>query len=331
MFNPHWLTMAFLLLVIVPTTLPADDTATAPVIRAAVINSTRDGSGQNVRYFVPEKLTEPAPLLVLLHTWSGNVDQDSFAPICAQECQRLGWVLIHPDFRGQNFRPEACASELAVQDVVDAVRWIESQTKIDPRRRYVTGASGGGHMTLIMAGRHPELWAAASAWVPISDLAAWHGESVARKQNYAQHLVQVCGGAPGTSAQVAVEYRQRSPLTHLAGAKGLPLDINAGITDGHSHNGSVPISHSLHAFNLLAELQGRGEVRFSAEEIAAMTEQQLISPADRAAAPDEQGRTHRILVRRVAGPTRVTIFDGGHEGDLITAMRWMTGQRRVRE
>lgn len=326
MIQPYWLHFAALLLVIAPASAGTVDAADAPAIRSAMINSSRDGSSQKVRYFVPENLPGPAPLLVLLHTWSGNVDQDSFVPICAQECQRLGWALIHPDFRGQNFRPDACASELAVQDVVDAVGWIESEAKIDSSRRYVTGASGGGHMTLIMAGRHPELWAAASAWVPISDLAAWHGESVARKQNYAQHLVQVCGGAPGASPEIDAEYRQRSPLTHLAGAKGLPLDINAGITDGH--NGSVPVSHSLRAFNLLAELQGHGDVCFSPAEIAAMTERQSISPADRAAAPDELGRTHRVLVRRVAGPTRVTIFDGGHEGDLITAIRWMAGHRR---
>ncbi len=319
-----WLSCVAMLLAITPA--QADEAADPPVIREAVIQSSRDGSSQKVRCFVPEKRTGPTPLLVLLHTWSGNVDQDSFVPICARECQRLGWSLIHPDFRGQNFRPEACASELAVQDVVDAVHWMESETAVDVRRRYVAGASGGGHMTLVMAGRHPELWAAASAWVPISDLAAWHRESVARKQSYAQHLVQVCGGAPGTSPEIDAEYRQRSPLTHLAGAKGLPLDINAGITDGH--NGSVPISHALRAFNLLAEVQGYGDVCFSPGEIAAMTERQSISPADRGRAPDELGRTHRVLVRRVAGPTRVTIFDGGHEGDLITAMRWMAGHRR---
>ncbi|OYW18763.1 MAG: hypothetical protein B7Z55_10025, partial [Planctomycetales bacterium 12-60-4] len=313
----RWLTSVVLIVDAAAVCRGADETDAVPAIRSEVIKSSVDGNEQKIRYFIPENLAEPAPLFVLLHTWSGNVGQDSFVLVCAQECQRLGWVLIHPDFRGANVRPEACASDLAVQDVVDAVQWIESITGIDTRRRYVAGASGGGHMTLIMSGRHKKLWAAASAWVPISDLAAWHSESVARKTNYALHLEQVCGGVPGMSAEVDAQYRHRSPLTHLAHAKGLPLDINAGITDGH--NGSVPISHSLRAFNLLAELNGHREVQFSPDEITTMTEQQMISPADREAAPNEPDRAHPVLLRRVAGSARITIFDGGHEGDLVTA------------
>ena len=41
----------------------------------------------------------------------------------------------------------------------------------------------------------------------------------------------------------------------MARARGVNLDINAGITDGH--NGSVPISHSLEAFNVLAAPEDR--------------------------------------------------------------------------
>ena len=47
------------------------------------------------------------------------------------------------------------------------------------------------------------------------------------------------------------EYRKRPPLTHLDKAASVSIDINAGITDGHK--GSVPISHSLRAFNVLAD------------------------------------------------------------------------------
>lgn len=300
--------------------LTADD-ATALQPLTAKIPSTVDGVEQTVRYFIPDGLSEPAPLVVLLHSWSGNVNQNTFLPDCMADCQRRGWVVIHPDFRGANVRPEACASDLAVQDVVDAVEWIATQASIDPRRRYVTGASGGGHMTLMMAGRHPHLWAAASAWVPISDIAAWHPESVARGGNYARHLEAVCGGPPGTSAAVDLEYRHRSPLTHLPQAKGLPIDINAGITDGH--NGSVPISHSLHAFNLLAEVNEQPDVKFTADLIEDMTRLQQLpeTPVDALWAMEHRQRA--VLLRRIAGPARVTIFDGGHEGDVLAAMEWL--------
>lgn len=291
----------------------------------ATVPSSKDGAAQRVRYYLPAA-DKPTPLLVVLHTWSGNVDQKGFIEPCLKECERRGWALLHPDFRGPNVRPEACASDLVVQDVLDAVAWIEQKAKIDPRRRYLVGTSGGGHLTLFLAGKHPELWAGASAWVPISDLAAWHAESVARKQRYADDLERVCGGKPGDSATVDEEYRRRSPQTHLSRAKGLAVDINAGITDGH--NGSVPVSHSLRAFNLLAEVNGQPGVRFTDAEIEALTVRQDVPQRDRDASPQETGRQHPVLVRRVAGPARVTIFQGGHEGDMPTAVRWLADQVR---
>jgi len=63
--------------------------------------------------------------------------------------------------------------------VFDAVAWMKKNYNIDDKRIYLTGSSGGGHMTLQMVGNHPELWAAASAWVGISDLRA--SPALARK------------------------------------------------------------------------------------------------------------------------------------------------------
>lgn len=300
--------------------------AFAAELMTTTVTSSRDATSQRVKFFVPAHVTTAVPLLVVLHTWSGDVTQTGFIEPCLAECEQRGWAMIHPDFRGANVRPEACASELAVQDVVDAVTWIESKTKIDTRRRYLVGTSGGGHMTLIMAGRHPELWAGASAWVPISDLAAWHGESVARKQKYFQNLEAVCGGKPGDLATVDEQYRLRSPLTYLAKANGLPIDINTGINDGHT--GSVPVSQSLRAFNVLAEANGEPVVMFSENEIARLNDRRDIDTIGARKISAEPGRMHRPLIRRSAGPARVTIFDGGHEGDMPTAIRWLAEQRR---
>jgi dienelactone hydrolase len=313
-------------MIVVVALLAVSSIAAAAELHTAAIPSTRDQQPQKVRYFIPANVSAPVPLLVVFHTWSGDVDQTGFVEPCLAECERRGWALIHPDFRGPNNRPEASASDLAVQDVLDAIRWIEAQTKIDPQRRYAVGASGGGMMTLLMAGRHPELWAGASAWVPISDLAAWHGESVARKQRYAGDLEKACGGKPGDSAAIDAEYRQRSPLTYLAKAKTVPIDINAGIHDGYT--GSVPIGHSLRAFNLLAGSQGMQDAQFTAAEIEQLTARREIPARDADKAPQEAERQHKVLLRRTAGTARLTIFDGGHEGDMPTAIRWLAEQRR---
>jgi len=293
------------------------------------VTSTLDGQSQPIRYFLPPNSTTPQPLLVLLHTWSGGYDQANYLQMLVEECAQRNWALVAPHFRGPNNRPEAGASDLAVRDVMDAVAWMKMQTSIDANRIYLTGASGGGHMSLILAGRHPDVWAGVSAWVPITDLAAWHAESVAKGQNYAKNIEALCGGVPGASDVVDEQYRLRSPLTHLPRAKGLAIDIQAGIHDGHT--GSVPVSHSLRAFNLLATLNEQPGQALTAEQIASITATQTLPEALPSAPADasDEGRQHAILLRRAAGPVRLTLFEGGHEGDLKTAVRWLETQRRA--
>jgi pimeloyl-ACP methyl ester carboxylesterase len=286
--------------------------------------STADGSMQPGRLYVPAATRSATPLLVLLHTWSGDYKQEEQLKAALPECQKRAWTVAMPDFRGPNRQPEACASDLAVQDVLDCVEFVRQQTRIDEKRIYLVGASGGGHMALIMAGRAPRLWAGVSAWVPITDLKAWHAESIARNRNYWKDLQAVCGGPPGASADVDHQYAYRSPLTHLPKARGLPIDLNAGIHDGHT--GSVPVSHCLRAFNLLAEVNARPDLRLSDAQIEYMTARRLVPIELAAEKVDEPDREHPVLFRRSAGPARVTIFNGGHEGDMPAAIRWLAGQ-----
>ncbi len=291
------------------------------------IASSKDGRKQKAFWWHPKNAREKAvPLLVMLHTWSGNYNQKHWKELGIKECEKRGWAMIHPDFRGPNWTPQACASEFAVQDVLDAVAWVKKQIKVDPKRIYLTGTSGGGHMSLVMAGRAPELWAGVSAWVPISDLAQWHRDCTEAGRGYAGHMVKSCGGKPGESAKVDAEYRQRSPITHLPNVKGLPLDINAGIHDGHT--GSVPVTHSLVAFNVVAQANGMPKMKLTDAELQHFRTERKV-PADlRKEAVAEEGRLKPVLFRRSAGPARVTIFDGGHEGDMPTAIRWLAGQCR---
>jgi dienelactone hydrolase len=293
------------------------------------ITSTVDGKPQKALWWHPEVATETAvPLLVMLHTWSGNYQQKNWKEAGLVECERRGWAMIHPDFRGPNRRPQACGSDLAVQDILDAVAWVRGQIRIDPRRIYLVGTSGGGHMSLLMAGRAPELWAGVSAWVPISDVAAWHRQTTeAGRKNYAGNCEKACGGKPGDSPAVDAQYRRRSPLTYLHRVKGLPLDINAGIHDGYT--GSVPVSQSLHAFNTAAIANGQDKSALSTAQIHWFRTQRIVPAELTGERQDEAGRVRPILFRRTAGPARITIFDGGHEGDMPTAFRWLEKQLRA--
>ena len=293
------------------------------------ILSTIDGSLQPATFYAPRKATSPnasaAPLLVALHQWSCGYDIPSAKVEYFTSARKRGWAVIHPHFRGRNDNPHACASEPAMQDILDAVTFARRNACIDPKRVYLLGCSGGGHMTLRMAAKAPQLWAAASAWVPIFDLTSWYAETKRAGHRYWKMLEAVCGVPPGTSEKIDREYRRRSPKTYLRRAADIPLDINAGIHDGHT--GSVPISHSLLAFNLLARANGRPEKQLRASEIRSMVKTESI-PAGLKYGGKETDRKHVILFRRHAGPARITIFEGGHEIDSQTAMNWLATKRK---
>ena len=302
---------------------PSAQEAKAAALKLAIdIPSSKDGTPQKAIYWRPESAAHDVqgpsvPLLVFLHSWSGGFEQ---GPPWIDQAKKMGWVLVAPDFRGPNNRPEACASDLASQDILDAVAFARRDARIDPARIYLIGGSGGGHMSLVMAARAPDLWAAVSAWVPISDLAAWHAESKARKNNYAKMLEQSCGGAPGPTTEA--EYRHRSPLFHLAAAKNVPLDINTGIHDGHT--GSVPVSHSLRAFNALAA----PEKQIAAADIDFMVQEQKVPAALAAESQADPERQKAVLFRRTSGNARVTVFEGGHDSESSAGVLWLSRQRK---
>src|SRR5262245_203738 len=269
------------------------------------VASTLDQSSQPSNLFLPPGLDsiKPVPLAVLLHTWSFDLDQRHRT--VEAESARRGWLLLEPNFRGRNDHPEACGSALAQQDVLDAVAWVRARYRVDSTRIYVLGLSGGGHMTLLMAGRAPGLWAAASAWVGIGDLARYHQEHAA--DNDGAMTRRCTGGAPNSSPEVDAEYRLRSPNTRLALAAAIPIDIAAGRRDGE-----VAFSQSIGAFNVLAAAHGVAPV--SNEEIAQLAGDGpgLTHPSVQDTARDFTFK-RKMFLRRWAGPSRLTIFDGGHE------------------
>jgi poly(3-hydroxybutyrate) depolymerase len=284
------------------------------------VTSSVDGTEQPCYLVLPEGFDPkgpPAPLLVSLHTWSGDVEQRDAA--MEREALGRGWIYLWPHFRGPNRSPDACGSEKAQRDVLDAVDWVLQRYPVDAARIYLTGASGGGHMAMLMAGRHPKRWTAVSAWVGISDLAGWHARHA--DSRYGAMLRASCGGAPGESPEVDRRYRDRSPKTWLARAVDVPLDLCAGVHDGHK--GSVPIRHTLEAFNVVAAAQGMPGV--SEEEI-----EQLSRPNGRLDHPracdvaEDRTFGRAIYLRRTAGKARVTIFEGGHERIAKAAAAWLS-------
>jgi dipeptidyl aminopeptidase/acylaminoacyl peptidase len=216
------------------------------------IISILDGSNEKALFFSPNGRTG-VPLVVGLHTWSYNRfnQVEQMLPFCRER----GWALLLPEFRGPNLASnprarQACASSYARQDILDALEKVSAEHSIDSESIFLLGGSGGGHMALMMAAHAPGRWKGVSSWVPITDLAAWHGEN----PDYAPHVAACCGGNPGSDPEVDPEYRDRSPLTFVKELASVNLSLHHGRFD--------PVVNYSHSWKLARELEKQGAERF---------------------------------------------------------------------
>jgi arylsulfatase A-like enzyme/dienelactone hydrolase len=292
-------------------------------IRAIRYPVPEDGSEQPALFWAPDlPAGKRAPLLVALHTWSGDYRQAGGQTKYAEWCLKAGWIFVHPNFRGPNRTPDALGSDLMIADIRAVVEWARREFPVDEDRIYAIGGSGGGHAAMLLAGRIPGTWAGISSWCGISDIAAWHAETIeAGNAQYAQHIEKALGGQPDASEAIRAEATRRSPLSWLGNAAAIPLDLNHGIHDGR--NGSVPFTHSLRAWNaVVPEADRIPEAR-----IAAWYDDPASLPRD-PRLKDPLYSSRPALFRKTHGNTRITIFEGGHEIDHEAGLNWLAAQRK---
>lgn len=284
-------------------------------VREIEYRSPADDTMQPAIFHSPKSKVK-RPLLVGLHTWGQDYTMRPEEHGGGALAVEKGWVFIYPNFRGANDRPEATGSELVVKDIIGAVEYCRKNASVDEERIYLLGCSGGGYTALLMAGRAPGTWAGVSAWVPISNLKAWYIESKAGRTGYEASIAKSCGGDPTSDAGAEAEAARRSPVTYLKDAQGVRLDIWGGITDD-----VVPFSHSLRAFNAVAEAKDR----IAEEEIKRFLASRKVPAGLQGSADDGKGD---VIFRRQSGKARVTIFDGGHTLKLERSIEWLEEQRK---
>lgn len=298
---------------------------------------------------IPNETSSKRPLLIALHTWSFDYRQGGGQIVFAKWCMEQNWHFLHPNFRGPNDQPEACGSDLAVQDILDAVEYVKQQSanNVNEDRIYVVGVSGGGHMSLMLASRYPKLWAGVSAWSGISDLREWWRERSAETSDcihhaafrkYATNVEHVVGGTPtdGSPAAAMEECWKRSPVTYLSelSATDVSLDINHGIADGRE-GGSVPFWHSLQAFDAVQTSQDQRGDQWMRQFYDSRQVPPLVVQHDSTREGEELSNVsdplyqeRPIHYRRTKDSTRLTIFEGGHEILHLAALNWLSQQRR---
>lgn len=210
------------------------------------ISSSIDNNIQKA-YFYKAKSNNPRPLVVSLHTWSGNFRQND--PL-AEHSKNNNINYIHPDFRGPNKTMEACCSELVISDIDESISFAIENTNVDTSKIYIIGASGGGYATLCTFMKSKHKIRKFSAWVPLTNLIAGYNESMIRQNKYAKDILDCTESENGIlNIEVA---KKKSPIywnTPSEKLIGSELKIYAGINDGIQ--GSVPITHSINFYNKL--------------------------------------------------------------------------------
>lgn len=253
----------------------------------------------------------PKPLVISLHTWSGDYNQkDTLAVMAVNE----NWNYIHPDFRGPNWSPKACCSKYALRDIDQAIDYAIAHANVDTSHIYVIGVSGGGYAALAVYMRSRHRIHTISAWVPISDLEVWYHQSAIRGNNYARHILKCTNSEEETLNEEAA--RKRSPLYWDTPQRNTKLYIQAGVYDGIQ--GSVPITQSINFYNKLARDKGENDPDkiVSAEEIVWLLEHRkpikdVGEIGDRA-----------ICLQKNFKNISLVIFEGNHE--MLPEVAWQS-------
>ncbi len=297
--------------------------ARVPQIKVVDIASSVDGKEQRTIWY-DSGSKAPKPLLVALHSWSADYEQNLNIPF-AEFAIENDWAFLHPDFRGPNLRPEATASDLAVSDVIDAVSYARKRAEIDPSRIYLVGYSGGAMKALVLAGRFPELWAGVAAFGSIYDIADWYRYNRGKNVRYRKEIAASCGGAPRPGSAAETDCRERSPQAVLSEASGkLPVLIAHGISDE-----TVPPGHALRAYN---ELAARDD-RFSESEQTLIESRGVIPAELRSKGGSDIGPLFAqaglpVRLERHSRKVTLVLYGGGHDMVYNVALRWLGDKHR---
>ena len=133
------------------------------------------------------------PMVLYIHGGPTATSLETFST-AAQILAAQGWLVLEPNYRGSN--NEGNAFETAIvndasagpgRDIIAGVKAVEARGIVDEKRIAVSGWSYGGQMTAWMIGNYSEVWRAAVAGAPVTDLVdqyALSDNNVERVEHY---------------------------------------------------------------------------------------------------------------------------------------------------
>ncbi|MGN7949236.1 alpha/beta hydrolase family protein [Microbacterium sp. 22215] len=154
---------------------PAPVPAGHPLASAMV--ESADGTRVQLWWARPEGV-DPRGTVLEIHGGPMLVTVDAYNP-SAQAWLDAGFAYASLNYRGsvtfgRAFREGfwGAGGDREIEDVAAAIAWLRGQGLADPASTFITGASYGGHMTLLSVGRLPDLFAGGLAHVAVADWSA---------------------------------------------------------------------------------------------------------------------------------------------------------------
>jgi dipeptidyl aminopeptidase/acylaminoacyl peptidase len=197
---------------------------------------SHDGLRISARLYLPSErlgFDGPRPVVHYIHGGPQSQERPDFTWFSMPLIQYLtlqGFAVFVPNVRGSSGYGMGYMKHVdrdwGGQDRLDhvaAVAHLKNDPRLDTDRIGVMGRSYGGYMTLMLAGRHPQLWSAAVDMFGPYDLPVWIGRLPEAWQTYFHQVI----GNPATDHEELVA---RSPRTHLP-ALACPLLVIQGAND----------------------------------------------------------------------------------------------------
>ena len=191
----------------------AADEDRAPAGRPYVSWHFRNARGQAVHGFYATPEGEgPFPVLVHPHGGPTWLDEDRWSPE-VQSYVDAGFAVALVNFRGSTGYGTAWRDSLVgdiggpeLEDLNAGLADLVAKGIADPERAAVGGWSWGGYLTLMELGKHPDLWKAGVAGVPVGDYEMSYDDMSPILQAYDRALL---GAAP---ADVPDLMADRNPI-----------------------------------------------------------------------------------------------------------------------
>jgi dipeptidyl aminopeptidase/acylaminoacyl peptidase len=188
-------------------------------------------------------------MILFIHGGPKSASVETFSPT-PQILAAQGWLVFEPNYRGSN--SDGNAYEAAIirdagvgpgKDVMAGVKSLEARGIVDEKRIAVSGWSYGGYMTSWLIGNYPDVWVAALAGAPVTDLTDEYAES-----DVGWLSEDIFGPAPYTGDNLKL-YVAESPITYAHQMKAPTLIL--------SDTGDYRVPPS-QAYKLYHALKGNG-------------------------------------------------------------------------